>query len=50
MIRLAAAFAAGASVGLLTAVALIPDQPDRIIVPVEAPPARIDNIPEELTT
>lgn len=32
-----AAFAAGAVVGLLVAVALIPDQPTRVLVPVELP-------------
>lgn len=34
---LTAALAAGIAVGLLAAVALIPDQPERILVPVEQP-------------
>ena len=33
----ALALAVGFAAGLLLAVALIPDQPDRVIVPVEAP-------------
>lgn len=38
--RYIAAFAAGAATAFAVSVALIPDQPDRVYVPVEAPPAR----------
>lgn len=42
-----AAFAAGAAIAFLVAVALIPDQPDRIIVPV--PAVEVDQPAERFT-